>query len=575
MLSNPPSTGDAKLDNFLKSVKRHIDDALRPKDGWRLSDFSADVSEVISDKRDLIDIVTRYDDINALKDSVDLILADYAEVIADFKAIGKQYEDHAEVFSHTMEWWNQNRKIIEDAAQAMAAALQASDYADAAEASAQRAGSHVEGVTQARDDAVTAKNEAQATATQVATQVDAAATHAGNAQTSAQDAATSATNAKTSETNAKTSETNAKTSETNAEAAADSAASDRVVVEQAATSASWSGDRLTVLGATSPSLKGPKGDPGEKGDPGDGTGDVLWSELKPALDGKADVGHDHTIEQVTGLEDALLAAGTAEHTHPLSEVDGLEAALDSKADVGHDHTIEQVTGLEDALLAAGTAEHTHPLSEVDGLEAALDSKADVGHDHTIGQVSGLRDELDSKAPAVHPHSWGEITSKPETYPPESHDHTASQISDATTVGRNVLRAADAATARQAIGAGTSNLALGTTSSTAAAGDHTHTPASIGAAPASHTHTAEQISDATTVGRNVLKASSQSAARTAIGAGTSNLALGTTSSTAAAGDHTHSQYATTAQVEARTPEIRTVSSPDLATSPGVLYVVMEG
>ena len=531
MLSNPPSTGDAKLDNFLKSVKRHIDDALRPKDGWRLSDFSADVSEVISDKRDLIDIVTRYDDINALKDSVDLILADYAEVIADFKAIGKQYEDHAEVFSHTMEWWNQNRKIIEDAAQAMAAALQASDYADAAEASAQRAGSHVEGVTQARDDAVTAKNEAQATATQVATQVDAAATHAGNAQTSAQDAATSATNAKTSETNAKTSETNAKTSETNAEAAADSAASDRVVVEQAATSASWSGDRLTVLGATSPSLKGPKGDPGEKGDPGDGTGDVLWSELKPALDGKADVGHDHTIEQVTGLEDALLAAGTAEHTHPLSEVDG--------------------------------------------LEAALDSKADVGHDHTIGQVSGLRDELDSKAPAVHPHSWGEITSKPETYPPESHDHTASQISDATTVGRNVLRAADAATARQAIGAGTSNLALGTTSSTAAAGDHTHTPASIGAAPASHTHTAEQISDATTVGRNVLKASSQSAARTAIGAGTSNLALGTTSSTAAAGDHTHSQYATTAQVEARTPEIRTVSSPDLATSPGVLYVVMEG
>lgn len=39
-------------------------------------------------------------------------------------------------------------------------------------------------------------------------------------------------------------------------------------------------------------------------------------------------------------------------------------------------------------------------------------------------------------------------------------------------------------------------------------------------------------------------------------------------------HSHPQYATTAQVEARTPEIRVVSSPDLATSPGVLYVVME-
>ena len=191
MLSNPPSTGDVDLDNFLESVKRHINDALRPADGWRLSDFSADVSEVISDKRDLIDIVTRYDDINALKDSVDLILADYAEVIADSKALGKQYEDHAEVFSHTMEWWNQNRKIIEDAAQAMAATLLASDYANAAEASAQRAGSHEDGASQARDDAVTAKNEAQATATQVATQVDAAATHAGNAQTSATNSALS------------------------------------------------------------------------------------------------------------------------------------------------------------------------------------------------------------------------------------------------------------------------------------------------------------------------------------------------------------------------------------------------
>lgn len=472
MLSTPPSTGNVDLDNFLRSVKRHIDDALRPADGWRLSDLSADVSEVISDKRDLIDIVTKYDDISALKDSVDLILADYAEAIADFKALGSQYQDHAEVFSHTMEWWNQNRKIIEDAAAAMAAALQASDYADAAEASAQRAGDHVEGVAQARDDAVTAKNEAQATATQVATQVEAAGTHAGDAQASAQDAAQSATNAANSEQGAKDASASASGSasaaETFAGAAEDAAASaeaDRVVVEQAATSASWSEDRLTVLGATSPSLKGPKGDPGEKGDPGDGTGDVLWSELNPVLDGKAPVSHDHTIEQVTGLEDALVAAGTAEHTHPLSEVDG--------------------------------------------LEAALDSKADVGHDHTIGQVSGLRDELDSKAPAVHPHSWGEITSKPETYPPESHDHTASQISDATTVGRNVLKATDAA-----------------------------------------------------------------AARTAIGAGTSNLALGTTSTTAAAGNHTHSQYATTTQMEARTPEIRTVRSPDLATSPGVLYVVME-
>lgn len=162
MLSNPPSTGDVELDNFLRSVKTHIDDALRPADGWRLSDLSADVSEVISDKRDLIDIVTAYNDINALKDSVDLALA-------DFKATANQYQDHAEVFSHTTEWWDQNRKIIEDASQAMAATILASGYADAAEASALRAGSHEEEASKSRDEAVSSASSAESFASAAAT----------------------------------------------------------------------------------------------------------------------------------------------------------------------------------------------------------------------------------------------------------------------------------------------------------------------------------------------------------------------------------------------------------------------
>ena len=52
-----------------------------------------------------------------------------------------------------------------------------------------------------------------------------------------------------------------------------------------------------------------------------------------------------------------------------------------------------------------------------------------------------------------------------------HTHPAAQISNATAVGRSVLTAADAAAARSAIGAGTSNLALGTSASTAAVGNH--------------------------------------------------------------------------------------------------------
>lgn len=50
-------------------------------------------------------------------------------------------------------------------------------------------------------------------------------------------------------------------------------------------------------------------------------------------------------------------------------------------------------------------------------------------------------------------------------------------------------------------------------------------------------TTAQISDATALGRSVMTAGDQAAARTAIGAGTSNLAIGTTASTAKAGNYT--------------------------------------
>jgi len=88
----------------------------------------------------------------------------------------------------------------------------------------------------------------------------------------------------------------------------------------------------------------------------------------------------------------------------------------------------------------------------------------------------------------------------------------------------IAAGATQAAARSAIGAGTSSLALGTTGSTAKAGDYQ---------PA-----AANITDSTATGRAILTAASAAAARTAIGAGTSDLALGSTETTAAAGDHGH-------------------------------------
>ena len=57
-------------------------------------------------------------------------------------------------------------------------------------------------------------------------------------------------------------------------------------------------------------------------------------------------------------------------------------------------------------------------------------------------------------------------------------------------------------------------------------------------------TVNDITDATTVGKNVLLASTQVQARTAIGAGTSNLTIGTTATTAKAGDYAPPNASTT-------------------------------
>ncbi|MFE5790587.1 phage tail fiber repeat family protein [Rhodococcus erythropolis] len=96
------------------------------------------------------------------------------------------------------------------------------------------------------------------------------------------------------------------------------------------------------------------------------------------------------------------------------------------------------------------------LDRADGAVQGNDSRLTnarppTAHSHAITDVSGLENALNGKSNT-------------------GHTHTAGEISDATTVGRNVIKAADAAAARSAIGAGTSSLAVGTTSTTAMRGD---------------------------------------------------------------------------------------------------------
>ena len=81
--------------------------------------------------------------------------------------------------------------------------------------------------------------------------------------------------------------------------------------------------------------------------------------------------------------------------------------------------------------------------------------------------------------------------------------TSASITDATTTGRDVLTATDAANARSVIGAGTSNLTLGATASTAAAGNHAHTKADISLGNVDNTSDANKpVSTATQAALNL-------------------------------------------------------------------------
>ena len=77
--------------------------------------------------------------------------------------------------------------------------------------------------------------------------------------------------------------------------------------------------------------------------------------------------------------------------------------------------------------------------------------------------------------------------------------TVDSLTDASTVGKALVRAADAAAGRLAIGAGTSSLAVGT-----GAGD---------AKPGNYQPTAANISDSTAIGRGVITAADAAAVRT--------------------------------------------------------------
>lgn len=106
-----------------------------------------------------------------------------------------------------------------------------------------------------------------------------------------------------------------------------------------------------------------------------------------------------------------------------------------------------------------------------GLEILDQRLTEVEENGGGGGVSGVTSINGQDGVVVL--SAADVGALPDTYTPP-----ASTWASVTGKPAVIGAGADAAAARTAIGAGTSNLTIGTTSATAAAGNHTHTGAQI-------------------------------------------------------------------------------------------------
>jgi hypothetical protein len=379
------------------------------------------------------------------------------------------------------------------------AATAAAGSASAASGSATAAAGSASAASTKASEAAGSATAAGASATAASGSASTASTKAGEASTSAGNAATSATAAAGSATAASGS---ASTATTKAGEASASATSAGTAAGTATTKASEAAGSATI--ATT-----------KAGEASDSAAAAAQSaqDAENAASGVISVGGftgvvtkaQLGINNVSNTSDADKPISTATQTafDNVSStfgaiVDGINADLDTKADLDNNGKLLQsqlpAMAVTDFL---GNVVSQAAMLALTGERGDWCNRTDTGTEWQL--IAEPASSLSSWSEKVYPLSpVSSVNGRTGAVTTSSAD-----IVDATTVGRNVLKAADAAAARTAIGAGTSSLAIGTTGSTAAAGNDarlsdTRTP-TTGTVPYDITFVAQSGNRATGLG----------------------------------------------------------------------------
>jgi hypothetical protein len=199
------------------------------------------------------------------------------------------------------------------------------------------------------------------------------------------------------------------------------------------------------------------------------------------------------------------------------------------------------SGVPGSTYFAG-ASHTHPQSDVTGLVAFVSNtnttlldQADMisqaqfdisnlqSFDATLGTAATLNFNISGDATSTQVVRGGD-SRLTNARTPTAHTHVAADVTDATATGKTILTSS-ASVARTTLGLGTSSVV-----DVPAAGNATSAQVVLGTdtrltdsrTPSAHTHIADNISDATTYGKQLLQAGSVAIQRGYLGLGTSAL-----------------------------------------------------
>ena len=298
---------------------------------------------------------------------------------------------------------------------------------EAAESADQQTRQGLEDLVFEIQDAVGPTREAAEAAQEAASR---AASSASTATNSAKSSASAATSASGSAKAAATSAQNAKTSEQNAGSHASKAAQHEVAAstaaERAATiagSTKWVGTKLEVNGKLSPDLKGEKGDKGDTGARGAQGQRGPQGDLGPKGD-KGDPGKDGTMrfEDLTAAQrETLRGKDGAPGTTTWSGLTDKPSAFPPEE---HKHTLADITNAPNSHTSAQTGSSL--MSRDSAGRARVNNPA---ADLDIANKQYVDNAVSSSTPP--PATWGNMTGKPATFPPASHQHVSGDVTDAS------------------------------------------------------------------------------------------------------------------------------------------------